>query len=373
MRCLWRRFAPTAGSYERLTRGCKSLSSSGGSNEREGEKSSRRGGKRAPGVDCRRSTGDLSVAVVGGGCSALCATILLKQNPAIREIRVVDTDDSLAAAVCDIRQIDTSTMIRHFEKESILEGTRNCHIVALMDETDFTLGSQGPFGQFAWSASYVKSTAECMLNSCPRALIAVFARPVTATLPLVHEVFRYSGDWDPNRIVGSAALETMRVIGMAAAHLNLDPACLTIPMAGGVDSSTVVPLLSRIKPLVDFSDKEHCKLVGQVRSTDQELCESEARGPTLSSGVAAAKFVSTLVNGLKNRSISVASAYVRSDALPGCKYATSEIKFGPRGVEKNYGLPRISPREVALVERAAPLINEIGASAEIFFNTGKIK
>lgn len=66
-----------------------------------------------------------TVAIVGGGCATVCTSILLKQNPTIKEIRLIDTDNSLAGPVCDIRQIDTSTTIKHYKKNLMIEGLRN--------------------------------------------------------------------------------------------------------------------------------------------------------------------------------------------------------------------------------------------------------
>ncbi|XP_001607689.3 probable malate dehydrogenase, mitochondrial [Nasonia vitripennis] len=299
--------------------------------------------------------------------------MLLKQNPAIKEIRLIDTDNSLMSPVCDMRHIDTSTTIRHFRKNSILDGLRNTDIVALMDETDFMMGNKGPFMQFVNSSNYVKSVAECMINVCPKALVAVFTHPVTATLPLVSEIYKYSGDWDPNRIFGSAALESMRISAMTATLLDLNPSFISVPIAGGIDSLTVVPLLSRARPFNSFTEENECLLIHQLRSADMKLFETETKGPTLSSGMAAAKFISTLINGMKKQSISITSAYVRSDVLPSCQYMTSEIQFGPNGVQQNFGLPKVSPTEISMIGQAAPVINKIVKSAIKFLHTGKIK
>lgn len=122
-----------------------------------------------------------------------------------------------------------------------------------MDETHFILGNRGPFSQFIESAAYVKNVAECMINACPSALIAVFAHPVTATLPVVSEVFKHSGNWDPNKIIGSAAIESMRISAMTASHLDLNPSFLSVPISGGIDPLTVVPLLSRTRPFNSFT------------------------------------------------------------------------------------------------------------------------
>lgn len=69
--------------------------------------------------------GTVSLAIIGGGFTTLSTFFLLKQNPAIKEIRLIDTDNSMRQSVCDIKQMDTGTKIRRFEKNSILNGLRD--------------------------------------------------------------------------------------------------------------------------------------------------------------------------------------------------------------------------------------------------------
>ena len=113
-------------------------------------------------------------------------------------------------------------------------------------------------------------------------------------------------------------------------------------------------------------------LVHQMRSTDKYLFDTEAKGPRLSTGIATAKFISVLVNGLRGEGISIASAYVRSDIFPSCEYMTSEIQFGPNGVEQNFGIPKMSLKEIYFIEQAAPLLNKIVNTATNFVHAGKI-
>lgn len=113
-------------------------------------------------------------------------------------------------------------------------------------------------------------------------------------------------------------------------------------------------------------------LINQLRSADNYLAESETKGATLSSGVATAKFISTLINGLNEQSISIASAYVRSDIFPSCEYMASELQFGPEGIRQNFGLPKISSIEICLLEKAVPMINKIVNAATNFVHIGKI-
>lgn len=79
--------------------------------------------------DIRQKKCNFTVTIVGGGFSTACATVLLKQNPAIKDIRIVDTDDSLAGYVCDARHIDTCTNIRHYKKQLLFEGLRDVSIL----------------------------------------------------------------------------------------------------------------------------------------------------------------------------------------------------------------------------------------------------
>lgn len=126
-------------------------------------------------------------------------------------------------------------------------------IIALMDENDFTSGKSSSHGQFLASSDYVKTVTEMMVKSCPNAIVAVFANPVTANLPLVSDIYRRARVWNPDKIIGSTAIHSMRIESIAANFLDLNPAFATIPIVGGADACTVVPLFSQAKPINQFS------------------------------------------------------------------------------------------------------------------------
>lgn len=100
-------------------------------------------------------------------------------------------------------------------------------------------------------------------------------------------------------------------------------------------------------------------LLQSLRGADKEITSIEARGPILSVAAAAAKLILALADGLSGSLNVVSSGYVRSNVLPVCRFFGSQLQFGPRGVQANYGLPKMSPMEVALVEQAVPVINEL--------------
>lgn len=102
-------------------------------------------------------------------------------------------------------------------------------------------------------------------------------------------------------------------------------------------------------------------LIHQLRAADKELAATVDRfkGPSLSTGAAAAKFILTLAEAISGHPKVFCSAYVRSDVLPVCRFFANELQFGTRGVHKNLGLPKVSPKAVDLIEQAIPYINEL--------------
>lgn len=122
-----------------------------------------------------------------------------------------------------------------------------------MDKDDFKPQHATPQEHFCESGTYVIDTAKMLAVLCPKALVAVCARPVTANTPLVYECYNNYGRCEPRKIVGSVAVETMRIESATAELLGLDPACMSIPIVAGADVCSSVPLLSQAKKFHKFS------------------------------------------------------------------------------------------------------------------------
>ncbi|KAG7201601.1 hypothetical protein KM043_004342 [Ampulex compressa] len=301
---------------------------------------------------------DIKVCIIGGSLASIYAAIILKQFPMIKRIHLIDPTDTLAAAVLDASHIDTSTRLKYFKKKNAKQGLKDMNIIALMDESDRVILDSLPVEQFKATSGYICEMAEETVRCAPDALIAVFARPVTTTLAAVSEIYKCAGWWDPDRLIGSIALESMRIEAMTANLLDLNPAFLSVPIVGGADPYTIVPLLSRARPINRFTNAQENMLLQSLRAADKQLTSIESRGPTLSFGMAAAKLILTLAKGLGGLDDVVSCAFVRSNVLPFCQYFATELQFGPGGVRKNLGLPKISPSEILLLERTIPIINE---------------
>ncbi|XP_054006221.1 uncharacterized protein LOC128891066 [Hylaeus anthracinus] len=198
--------------------------------------------------------GDVQVCIIGGGETSIYTAVLLKQSRMIKHVHLVDAQNSMAGAVLDASHIDTSTRIKYFKRKNIKHALKETNIIALMDERDpNTMDSNFP-AQFEALTAYTCEMAEQMVTVSSDALVAVFARPVTTTLPMVSEIYKLAGWWDPDRIIGSTSHERMRMEATTANLLNLNPAFLSIPMVGGADPYTIVPLLSQACPINRFTN-----------------------------------------------------------------------------------------------------------------------
>ncbi|XP_076220855.1 malate dehydrogenase [Nomia melanderi] len=198
--------------------------------------------------------GDVQVCIIGGGEAPIYTAVLLKQSRLIKHVNLVDTTDSMAGRILDANHIDTSTQIKYYKRKHIRKALKDASIIALMDETEPSVMDLNPRTQFEAAAPYVHEMAEHMVTVSSESLVAVLARPVTATLPMISEIYKLSGWWDPDRIVGSTSFERMRMEAITANLLDLNPAFLSVPMVAGADPYTIVPLLSRASPINSFTD-----------------------------------------------------------------------------------------------------------------------
>ncbi|KAF7410391.1 hypothetical protein HZH68_004772 [Vespula germanica] len=271
----------------------------------------------------------------------------------------VDLSGKLAGTVLDASHIDTSICIKYFTKKMIREALTKTNIVALMDESDLNI-HKDPYVQFNSCSKYIHQIIEDIITICPMALVAIFTKPVTATLSMISEIYKHAGKWDPNRLIGSASMEIMRIETITGNILDLNPASISIPIAGGADLDTVVPLLSCAKPIDGFITVRayNSTLVELFQATEQEKTHSNVKKFALLDGNAAVKLILTLASGLSGIDNIYACAFVRSNVLPVCRFFTSQLQFGLRGIKENFGLPKVSPLEINMIEKAIPIINE---------------
>merc|ERR1711939_962307 len=95
--------------------------------------------------------------------------------------------------------------------------------------------------------SHISSVAmiQGCAENCPDAYILVISNPVNSTVPIVAEVLKKAGKFNPKKLFGVTTLDVVRAetfVGEITGER--DPSKTVIPVIGGHSGETIVPLFS---------------------------------------------------------------------------------------------------------------------------------
>ncbi|KAK6618409.1 hypothetical protein RUM43_013602 [Polyplax serrata] len=211
---------------------------------------------------------------------------------------------------------------------------------------------------FPENAKIAMELAAACGEICPEALIAVVTSPTNSTVPVVCEVLKRWGRYDPNRVFGVTTLDCVRANMFVAEVLGLEPEGVVVPVIGGHSESTIVPVLSQAKPSNEFKPEEISQLTKAIQNAGNEVIKAKDghSAATLSTAFAAARFIISLVKGLIGHRGVVECTYVPTDCMEGVSYFAAPIELGPNGVMRNLGVPNLSEYECNLLQYAIPFL-----------------
>ena len=206
---------------------------------------------------------------------------------------------------------------------------------------------------FNTNASIVRDLAKAAAESAPNANILVIANPVNSTVPIVAEVFKSKGVYNPKRLFGVTSLDVVRASRFVSELKNTDPADEAITVVGGHSGVTIVPL---------FSQSKHADLVGnaallnRVQFGGDEVVKAKdgAGSATLSMAMAGARFAESLLKAAQGEKGVVEPTFVDSPLYKdqGVDFFASKVELGPEGAHKIYEVGKIAPEEQKLLDAA---------------------
>ncbi|KAJ8454519.1 hypothetical protein ONZ51_g12978 [Trametes cubensis] len=225
---------------------------------------------------------------------------------------------------------------------------------------------------FKINAGIVRDLAVGIATTAPKAFVLVISNPVNSTVPIVAEVFKKHGVFDPKRIFGVTTLDVVRASTFVSEILgDLSLASkITVPVVGGHSGVTIVPLLSQSShPLPSgFAQEEVDKLTNRIQFGGDEVVKAKdgAGSATLSMAYAGAEFAYKVIRAAKGEKGIVAPTFVNltadkegGDALKkeigrDLEYFSAPVELGPEGVVKINSLGKISEYESTLIKNAVP-------------------
>ena len=274
------------------------------------------------------------VAVLGaaGGIGQPLA-LLVKMSPLVSALHLYDIANVKGVAA-DLSHCNTPSQVLDFtgasELASCLKG---------VDVVGIPAGVPRKPGMtrddlFNINANIVKNLVEAVADNCPDAFIHIISNPVNSTVPIAAEVLKQKGVYDPKKLFGVTTLDVVRANTFVAQKKNLKLIDVDVPVVGGHAGITILPLLSKTKPTVSFTDEEVEGLTVRIQNAGTEVVEAKAGAgsATLSMAYAAARFVESSLRALDGDADVYECAFVESN-LTELPFFASRVKLGRDGVE----------------------------------------
>ncbi|CAH2000491.1 unnamed protein product [Acanthoscelides obtectus] len=299
-------------------------------------------------IGCKRnyslSSGNVKVTVVGAaGKMGKPLCLMLKQSLMIDELSMHDvktTGDAL-----ELNNIDTSCKVTAYSGKSnlppALKGSNVVVVIAAGPDSD----SLTPDKQWEQNSKIVSEIMSVHAKYSPKAFLAVGTEPINSVLPLCCETLKKFGSYNPSTVFGITADDSVRANTIIAKTMKVGPECVSVPVIGGHSEETRVPVLSQVKPKIEFSHEEIEKITASIKKPQQK---KETSG--FLAAFATARFILSLVKGIRGHKNVIECAYVPSKVHPELKYLSTPVQLGIHGVSKNLGLQELTDYEQCMFD-----------------------
>ncbi|EMD35116.1 hypothetical protein CERSUDRAFT_85824 [Gelatoporia subvermispora B] len=330
--------------------------------------------------------------------------LLLKCNPLIKELSLFDIVNTPGVAA-DLSHISTPAKVEGFlpPDDGLKKALTGADIVVIPAGVPRKPGWCGvrwhidclPIVKcrddlFKINAGIVRDLATGIATVAPKAFVLVISNPVNSTVPIVAEVFKKHGVFDPKRLFGVTTLDVVRASTFVAeilGDLSLAPS-ISVPVVGGHSGVTIVPLLSQSSHSLpkDFSESSLDTLTKRVQFGGDEVVKAKdgAGSATLSMAYAGAEFATKVIKAVNGEAGIVAPSFVNlaadkdgGDALKkeigkNLDYFSTLVELGPEGVAKIRTLGKLTSFEEGLVQAALPELETSINKGVSFIETPKL-
>ncbi|PON57390.1 Malate dehydrogenase [Parasponia andersonii] len=274
------------------------------------------------------------VAVLGAaGGIGQPLSLLVKMSPLVSSLHLYDIANVKGVAA-DLSHCNTPSQVLDFTGNSELANSlKGVDVVVIPAGVPRKPGMTRD-DLFNINAGIVKNLIEAVADNCPDAFIHIISNPVNSTVPIAAEVLKQKGVYDPKKLFGVTTLDVVRANTFVAQKKNLKLIDVDVPVVGGHAGITILPLLSKTKPSVSFTDEEIQELTVRIQNAGTEVVEAKAGAgsATLSMAYAAARFVESSLRALDGDADVYECTYVESD-LTELPFFASRVKIGRNGLE----------------------------------------
>eukprot|EP00270_Netrium_digitus_P010437 TRINITY_DN3239_c0_g1_i3.p1 TRINITY_DN3239_c0_g1~~TRINITY_DN3239_c0_g1_i3.p1 ORF type:complete len:420 (+),score=83.06 TRINITY_DN3239_c0_g1_i3:36-1262(+) len=317
-------------------------------------------------------TYDVTVLGASGGIGQPLS-LLLKMSPLVKSLRLYDLAHVKGVAA-DLSHCNTPAKVEGFlGKDELADAIKGADLVVIPAGVPRKPGMTRD-DLFNVNAGIVRDLVSAIADHAPKALINIISNPVNSTVPIAAEVLKAKGVYDPTKLFGVTTLDVVRANAFVAEAKGLRLIDVDVPVIGGHAGITILPLLSKTMPAVEFTEEEVEELTVRIQNAGTEVVEAKAGAgsATLSMAYAAARFAESCMRGLDGDPDVYECTYMQSNVteLP---FFASRVKLGKGGVEAfvRAELEGLSAYEKAALQKLMPELKGSIAKGVAFMGAGK--
>jgi len=306
-------------------------------------------------------------------------SLLLKANPLVTELALYDIVNAPGVAV-DLSHISSPAKVEGFlpPNDGLKKALTGANVILIPAGIPRKPGMTRD-DLFKINAGIVRDLATGIATAAPKAFVLVISNPVNSTVPIVAEVFKKHGVFDPKRLFGVTTLDVVRASTFSSevlGDLSLAPT-IKVPVIGGHSGVTIIPLFSQsTHPLPSNLAKADLeKLVNRVQFGGDEIVKAKdgAGSATLSMAYAGAQFADMMLKALKGEKGIITPSFVHltadkagGDALKKelgkeLDYFSAPVELGAEGVVAIKSIGKVNEYEQGLIQAA---LSELATNIE---------
>lgn len=302
----------------------------------------------------------VKVCIVGAaGGIGQPLSLLLRKNENIRTLTLYDICDT-KGIIEDLKGCNYSSKIKGFTGiDNLNEALKKSDIIVVVAGQTISL-DQSREELFPVNAQIMVDITKVAAKVCPKAFIAIVTNPINALVPLTVLALQEEGIEDAHkRVFGVTTLDLTRASVLASKLISGPVEDIFVPVVGGHDGITIVPLLSQAKPKAPaiLTPEKNLDFMKELQDAGPKVLKAKGGKitATLSTADAVAKFTNSLVLAKTGQKVKEYT-YVKSNILAGCNFFASQVEINKHGVLRMFPLGDMTEIEEKAIEDAVPLL-----------------
>ncbi|MBK4765008.1 MAG: malate dehydrogenase [Pantoea sp. Brub] len=292
----------------------------------------------------------MKVVIIGaaGGIGQALSLLLKIYLPDYSKLYLYDTSPNILGIALELNHIPTSINVKGFSGNYPNSSFKDADIILISAGLARKPGMQRS-DLFNTNANIICNIIEKIAITAPKALIGIITNPVNTTVVIASEILKKYHVYDKNRLFGITTLDIIRANTLVATLKDQNPQDINVPVIGGHSSTTIVPLLSKIKG-INLKKQEIISLTESIQNSGTKIVEAKvgSGSATLSMGYAATKFCMSLVNALQGKENILEYAYIEGDGKY-AKFFSQAFILGKHGIKEYKSFDNLSDFENSLL------------------------